>query len=145
MNNLNRVGNKWTVNEVLSLQREYELLGWDIERIAQKHGRTSNAIMYKLDQEGFADYDDLSSKYHFRQSLKPVTMKPSLDEDYVDEDEEEEYVNEDVNYLNLIHRVSDLESGLYEIKSMLRTVSSQISRLTPTQYGSHGLHRRLEY
>ena len=27
----NRIGNKWTVNEVLSLQREYELLNWSIE------------------------------------------------------------------------------------------------------------------
>ena len=48
-----RYGNRWTVNEVLSLQREFELLGLSIDEIAQKHKRTPNAIMYKLDQEGF--------------------------------------------------------------------------------------------
>lgn len=59
-----RIGNKWTVNEILSLQREYELLGWDIDKIAQKHQRTTAAILYKLDQEGFCDYNSLFSNYH---------------------------------------------------------------------------------
>jgi hypothetical protein len=59
-----RFGFKWSVNEVLSLQREFELLGWSIDEIAQKHQRTPNAIMYKLDQEGFADYNELYSAHH---------------------------------------------------------------------------------
>lgn len=48
-----RVGFKWSVNEVLALEREFDLLGWSIEQIAQKHNRTSNAIMFKLNKEGF--------------------------------------------------------------------------------------------
>ena len=54
-------------------------------------------------------------------------------------------MNKDIDYLNLIHRLSDLETGLCEIKSMLRTVSSQISRLTPTQYGSNSIPRGCGY
>jgi hypothetical protein len=59
-----RNGFKWSVNEILSLQREFELLNWSIDQIAEKHGRTPNAIMYKLDQEGFCDYNTLYSIYN---------------------------------------------------------------------------------
>jgi len=64
MSTFKRNGNKWTVNELLSLQREFELLGWNVEQIANKHERTPNAIMYKLDAEGFADYNVLYSEYN---------------------------------------------------------------------------------
>lgn len=46
-----RANNKWTVNELLSLQREYELLGMDIFQIALKHQRSPKAILYKLEAE----------------------------------------------------------------------------------------------
>ena len=45
----------WSVNEVLQLQREYELLGWNIQQIAKKHERSVDAILYKLEQERFID------------------------------------------------------------------------------------------
>jgi len=46
---------KWRVNELLSLQREYELLEWTIQDIAYKHARTIDAILYRLQQEGFIE------------------------------------------------------------------------------------------
>jgi hypothetical protein len=55
MNTYKRIGNKWTVNELLSLQREYELLGWTIQEIAGKHERSVDAILYRLESEGFID------------------------------------------------------------------------------------------
>jgi hypothetical protein len=64
MSTNSRYGFKWSVNEVLSLQREFELLGWHIDQIAEKHRRTPNAIMYKLDQEGLADYNALYTEYY---------------------------------------------------------------------------------
>ena len=64
MSEFKRNGYRWRVNEILSLQREYELLGMSIDEIAEKHNRTPNAIMFKLDQEGFADYNELYSKYY---------------------------------------------------------------------------------
>ena len=88
MSTRNRIGNKWTVSEVLSLQREFELLGWDIDQIAEKHGRTANAIMYKLEQEGLADYNTLYSNYHTSNTKMPDTptkqsmaLEPSLSDD----------------------------------------------------------------
>lgn len=53
MNTYKRRGNKWTVNELLSLQREYELLEWTVEQIAVKHQRSVEAILYRLESEGF--------------------------------------------------------------------------------------------
>jgi hypothetical protein len=46
---------KWRINELLSLQREYELLEWTIQEIACKHERTIDAILYRLQHEGFID------------------------------------------------------------------------------------------
>ena len=46
-----RHGNRWTINETLALQREYELLGWDVEQIANKHQRSVISINYKLERE----------------------------------------------------------------------------------------------
>lgn len=44
---------KWSINEILKLQREYELLEMNIEEIAQIHERSEEAILWKLEQEGF--------------------------------------------------------------------------------------------
>lgn len=137
-----RNGLKWSVNETLSLQREFELLEWDIDTIAQKHKRTPNAIMYKLDGEGLADYNVLYSNYYELNSSMPVTRKTSTlnnllseDEDnesdyYYDEDEDEEYLDtgndeddEDVEedeIANLSERVEGLEEGIFEIKNMIK-------------------------
>ncbi len=58
-----RFGRKWDVPEIIALQREYELLELTIDQIAEKHKRSPNAIMRKLDKEGFAVYEDLLQKY----------------------------------------------------------------------------------
>ena len=60
----NRTGKRWTINETLSLQRQFELLNLSIDEMAEKHQRTPNAIMFKLDYEGWADYNELYADYH---------------------------------------------------------------------------------
>ena len=103
---LTRVGFKWTVNEVLSLQREFELLGWSIDEIAQKHKRTPNAIMLKLDQEGFADYNLLYSDYYFNnvmsnEKTSNLTLERNNNDEYnesqldYDSEDEEDVENAD--------------------------------------------------
>ena len=138
----NRIGNKWTVNEVLSLQREYELLNWSIDEIAAKHKRTANAIMFKLDSEGFADYNVLYSNYHnlgSSTSNQSQSILKGSSEDLSDDDEEEfndenddDYIanaddeqdddedEEDDEMANLSERMDNLESDIDEIKSMLK-------------------------
>ena len=104
MSNYNRFGNRWTVNECLQLQREFELLELSIDEIANLHQRTPNAIMFKLDQEGFADYNNLYADY----STQPNTET---------EEEEEEEEEEDTN--SLIQRINRLESHINEIASLI--------------------------
>ena len=54
-NNPTRNGKKWSVNETLRLQREYELLEWTVDKIAEAHQRTGEAIVFRLHKEGFID------------------------------------------------------------------------------------------
>jgi hypothetical protein len=63
-----RHGNRWTIREILSLQREYELLDLSVQQMASLHQRTETAILCKLEAEGFiTSWDDVkgfdSKKY----------------------------------------------------------------------------------
>lgn len=53
MKNCNRNGYRWNVNEIISLQREYELLELPIQEIALLHKRSVYSILYKLENEKF--------------------------------------------------------------------------------------------
>jgi hypothetical protein len=111
MTNYKRVGAKWTINECLRLQREYELLKLSIDEIAALHERSAQAIMYKLDAEGIADYNVLAvcgSNIQLRHS-DMSNINKAVDEaydveddndsssDYEDEDEDEDE-NEEQDY-----------------------------------------------
>ena len=48
-----RHGNKWSIPEVLQLQREYELLDLPIETICDLHSRSENSILFRIELEGF--------------------------------------------------------------------------------------------
>ena len=48
-----RNGKKWTINEILTLQRNTELLDMSIEEIAEKHQRSPESILKKLSKENF--------------------------------------------------------------------------------------------
>ena len=52
---------KWTIPELLQLQREYELLKMTIDEIAVKHGRSVQSIFYRLKSEGFVSNDELDA------------------------------------------------------------------------------------
>lgn len=52
---LERNGFKWTINEIMTLQRENELLGLSPSEIASNHKRSVRAIVSKLETEGFCN------------------------------------------------------------------------------------------
>jgi hypothetical protein len=60
---LTRCGNKWTINEILSLQREWELLELTIHQIAERHQRTPEAIVFKLAGEKFATNEEMMARF----------------------------------------------------------------------------------
>jgi len=67
---------KWTINEILTLQREYELLEMTVQDIASKHERSVDSILYKLESEDF-----ISSRTNARgvvNIIKPIQNIQSM-------------------------------------------------------------------
>lgn len=153
--NYTRRGNKWTVNEILSLQREYELLEMDIQEIALKHGRSVQAILYKLDKEEIINtwydargYDNYSNKndeqdvsddegqyvYGDDQYVSDddyiETQDASDDEDYIatqDVSDDDESEDDDDEIVALTRRVGYIENSVNEIKNMITNLLNSIS------------------
>ena len=145
---------KWNINELLSLQREYELLEMTIQDISAKHERTVVAILYKLQQEGFIDtwidargYQEFSktqtylvgsldsgiNTYDYGEDIvdngtDDDAKDNDKDSDYEEEVEVEDNVSEDdEDYENLNQRVWGLENAVSDIKSMIGSLLSRFN------------------
>lgn len=121
-----RRGLKWSVNELLALQREYELLGWSVEKIAKKHKRSVNAIMFKLDDEGFADYNVLAQSHSDESPPNLVLQVEELSDSDAGSDN-------NASLHDLSKRVENIETSITCIQSMLREMvkhRSPVSRFT---------------
>ena len=147
MNSFKRRGNKWSVNELLQLQREYELLEWTVQEIANKHQRSVDAIMFRLEDEGFinswseargykmgSDYDSNEIVYN---NVKIEVEEDDNNSEYVCGDDEnswnecddnssiQEPVGDD-NTITSSDRINDrldaIEETLANIKEMLATI-----------------------
>jgi hypothetical protein len=138
--NIKRQGNKWTVNELLSLQREYELLELSVQEIAENHKRSETSILYKLEREGLIDgwtyargFD--SEKYQQSISTKDednyeVERGGDDDDDYqfVEDAESDEDISDDESDVDkLTERVWSLETSVGEISSMVKNIYSMLS------------------
>jgi hypothetical protein len=92
-NNRNkRNGNKWTVNEVLALQREYELLEWTIHEISAKHKRSIGSILFKLTAEGFISSWNNARGFDIADYAVSVLCEGAHCDDDCDNDNDEDYV-----------------------------------------------------
>jgi hypothetical protein len=140
MQQYKRNGNKWSVNEILNLQREYELLEWNIQQIASKHQRSVQAILYKLESECFISSWNAARGLDEWKNSNGYNEETEEDDDISDynvsKDEEEEEdgdseYNEDdnkieVTYANeceidkLTERVWGLETSVDQISSMVK-------------------------
>ena len=146
---------KWNINELLSLQREYELLEMTIQEIASKHERTIEAILYRLQKEGLIEtwidatgYQEYSKTFPYLvgsldSGINTYDYEEDVDgtdDDYVNEkdsdyqDEEASDVSEDdENYednydiSNLSQRVWTLETALTDVKDMIGTLLSRFN------------------
>lgn len=133
--NKTRFGKRWTVNECLQLQREFELLNLSVAEIADRHQRTPNAIMFKLDQEGLANYNVLY-KYHVLNSQIPTQRtnkyeaKAEVDEDQENDvsDEEEDQQDDQENDVSDVSDVSDEDND--NLKTHVMRLEKQVMTLT---------------
>ena len=110
-----RANNKWTVNELLSLQREYELLGMDIFQVALKHKRSPKAILYKLKDESIINNFNEArgyEKYFIEENMSSISSFKN----------EESDKSEDIS-----DRVACLENVVLDIKNTLDVISSKLS------------------
>ena len=143
-----RQGNKWTVSELISLQREYELLELTVQQIAEKHQRSESSIMYKLDSEGLIDNWNDARGFNsddFKKNVDFVNKEDDCDDNIQDdevvvEDDDEEYnfveenesddddISDDESDVEkLAERVWSLETSVSEISSMVKNIYSILS------------------
>jgi hypothetical protein len=94
---MSRHNYKWTINELLSLHREYELLRLPIQLIASKHKRTTQSIIHKLiEEELFYINDDGDYSSANDDGEDNSSANDDLYDDEEDEEEEEDE-DEDLN------------------------------------------------
>lgn len=110
-----RHNNKWTVNEVLSLQREYELLEMTVSEIAVKHQRSVYAILYKLENEGIiTNWNDARG---FHEILSDVTSEISCE---VVDNNKNQSSHTTSQMDKLADRVWSLETDVKQIGTMVK-------------------------
>ena len=158
----NRHNFKWNVNELLSFQREYELLEMTIQDIAAKHERTVEAILFRLCQEGFIEswidargYQEYSKNfdclvggldsgvnaYDYGENAETDEDDVNDDSDYQEDDEDEEDEEDDEDYetetdnniSSLNQRVWSLETAVSDIKDIIGTLLSKFSTSNPVK------------
>jgi FkbM family methyltransferase len=125
MTEYKRKGNKWTINELLQLQREYELLEWTVQQIAEKHQRSVTAILYRLEDEGFVNsfsnargYNINLSEHYTSSFTSEIVLTPGDecggDECGGDDDNYEYLCEDDDNSESNVNNVENYKVGLGE-------------------------------
>jgi hypothetical protein len=120
-----RNGNKWTVNETLSLQREYELLEWTIQQIADKHQRSVMAILYRLEHEGFISSWNEARGFNANEFIESGTLYGASKVAPINEDYEEDTVSavsDNVHVADLTDRMNNLEKSMFELNGMVKRI-----------------------
>jgi hypothetical protein len=135
-NHEQRTGFKWTINECLRLQREFELLNLPVEEIALLHQRSPYAIMYKLDSEGIADFNELYQQTYPNQESEAELE--DAEESYQDDaaSESEASAEDDESEADE-SEASESEAedyDRYNMKQQVRILTKQLSKLTAVVY-----------
>lgn len=139
-----RAGFKWTINECLKLEREYGLLKMSLDDIALLHERSVDAIMYKLDKEGIADYTQLYIET-YGYGNESDNDSDSDNDDACSENSEEEYEEEcdaedsddDSDEGSVCEEDSDEEEyDSYNLKQQVQILTKQLANLTAVVYKS---------
>lgn len=150
-----RNGFRWTINETLALQREYELLGMCIHEIAVRHERTIEAILFRLEKEGFITHQSTARGYNTwvkacLDEVKSYQGEYHQDAQGDDEDDDDMYISEtdeaseidevsqmdDVSEIDkLSDRVWTLEEGLNDIKDMVTKIFNSLNTTKMTETG----------
>lgn len=128
-----RHGNKWTINEILSLQREYELLEWSVYEIAEKHERTVIAIMSKLQKENFITSWNEARGFNIEEYQEDscLLQTGNINEEYDDDDEEYDYTqdvydDEDDDEKEIENNVRRIMNRLWSLQTSIGSIVKQL-------------------
>jgi hypothetical protein len=134
-----RAGNKWTIPELIALQREYELLELTVQQIAQRHKRSVFAIVARLESEGLVELgasargesstneDRARTSSRQMEDWSNVDSESDDDDDYKSSDSDSaEEVESDVNKLS--DRVWNLETSVNEIGGIVKQMMELMSK-----------------
>jgi len=98
---------KWNNRELIELQREYELLELSIQEIADRHRRSVNAILCRLEKENFVrDWNQYKDKRFDSYIGKPGDLDYYLRECHDDNDD-----------YSVLTEESDIVSDISSVKS----------------------------
>ena len=137
-----RNGYKWTINECLRLEREYDLLELSVPEMAILHKRTMNAIMCKLQAEGLDTFNNLYIKtYGEDEQINKLnnlcsTQEDENDEEDDDEDDEEDEGEDDDDDEDYVPDLEDGSNHAYmfeQVKRIHKHVSNLLSYFTNTK------------
>ena len=136
-----RANAKWTVNECLRLEREFDLLKLSVEDIALLHQRSNYAIMYKLDSEGIADFNDLYEQTYPNEASNESESEVSDDDDEESYQDDTQELNDNDSEASKEDEDDDDESedgeyDRFDLKHQVRTLTKQLSNLTAIVYKS---------
>ena len=165
MTTYRRSGFKWSINELLSLQREYELLEWTVQQIAAKHERSVEAILFRLEDEGFISCWNSARGYKqidYQNAIEGGDSlesncedNESVDEDINENENSEAVYEEDVSSIcdappnediqTLTDRVLSMENSISELKNMMqkmmeKIVSPKTAVLTDIKFSSANMN-----
>ena len=125
---MKRHNKKWSVNEVLALQREYELLEWDIIKIAKKHERSNRSVLFKLEKEGFIDNWETARGFKLcglnKQSFNEIKSDTSFSENNSYIEMEKQTTNN-----HLLFRIETLEKTVFDFKIIITKLLNDTSLL----------------
>jgi ABC-type antimicrobial peptide transport system permease subunit len=159
MCDVKRHGKKWTITEVLRLQREYELLNLSVAEMAKNHKRSVASIIYKLESEGFItsldkttnDLKNKSSKRSFpvkksQDKSNSITDKTRNDEmdletdadsssDYDDNDsfvsdnDDSDYEDEEFDMKTKEASVDTISDRVWSLETNVQQISSMVKQM----------------
>ena len=156
-----RNGYKWSVNECLRLEREYDLLELSVPDMAFLHKRTLNSIMFKLQAEGLDTFNNLYFKTYGQDYINEKINQlnnlysedfsedegedDSDDDDFVDENEnenEEDDADKDL-YEDLFEDHSNGSNRAYiidQVKSIHKHLTNLLKYFTPESKSTKEFH-----
>jgi hypothetical protein len=126
MSNTRRSGFRWSINEILTLQREYELLELSIHEIADRHERSFFSILNKLKSEEFIDHE----RYHYEVMKNRHNVSENFDimDNTLESSCSDNYSTSEITVFD--ERISFLEGAVNDIRLA-------VSKLLTSVYGNN--------